>query len=44
MEAVELEEDEEDLEYDEEDDHNLLEGHTALKFLSAGGIAGAGVH
>jgi solute carrier family 25 phosphate transporter 23/24/25/41 len=29
---------------DEEDDegHHFLEGHTALKFLLAGGIAGAG--
>lgn len=34
-------------EYDEEEDevpvhHNWLEGHSALKFLLAGGIAGAG--
>lgn len=30
-------------EYDEEEEHhNWLEGHTALKFLTAGGIAGAG--
>jgi solute carrier family 25 phosphate transporter 23/24/25/41 len=29
---------------DEEDDesHHFLEGHTALKFLLAGGVAGAG--
>lgn len=35
---------EEDEPYYEEDDepHNWLEGHTAIKFLLAGGIAGAG--
>jgi hypothetical protein len=27
---------------EEEDHHSLLEGHAALKFLLAGGIAGAG--
>jgi solute carrier family 25 (mitochondrial phosphate transporter), member 23/24/25/41 len=30
-------------EYDvEEEHHNWLEGHSAIKFLAAGGIAGAG--
>jgi hypothetical protein len=32
----------EDYESEEEDHHSLLEGHAALKFLLAGGIAGAG--
>jgi len=42
MEATELEEEGHDY-YEEEDEHHgWLEGHTALKFLSAGGIAGAG--
>ena len=27
---------------DEEPDHHVLEGHSALKFLLAGGVAGAG--
>jgi len=29
-------------EEEEEEGHHFLEGHTALKFLLAGGIAGAG--
>lgn len=30
-------------EYDDDDEHHSwLEGHTALRFLAAGGIAGAG--
>ena len=29
-------------EYDVEEHHNWLEGHAAIKFLAAGGIAGAG--
>ena len=36
-------EDDRDDEIDEDDEkHSFLEGHTALKFLLAGGIAGAG--
>lgn len=29
-------------EKEEEESHHFLEGHTALKFLLAGGVAGAG--
>lgn len=47
---LEPDEEEEDEEYDyfdedeveEEEPHQFLEGHTAIKFLLAGGIAGAG--
>ena len=34
--------DEHDFEEDGEDHHDWLEGHPAIKFLLAGGIAGAG--
>jgi hypothetical protein len=36
------EEDEDFVEDDEMEDHSFLEGHTSLKFLFAGGVAGAG--
>jgi len=47
---LEPDDDEEDGEYDyfdedeveEEGQHQFLEGHTAVKFLLAGGVAGAG--
>lgn len=42
-----LDDDDDFEDYDEEGDeehHSWLEGHTALKFLTAGGIAGAGQH
>jgi hypothetical protein len=42
--SVRLEDDNTEEDYFEEDEesHNWLEGHTAIKFLMAGGIAGAG--
>lgn len=39
-----VEEDHHYYEDDEEEHHHFLEGHTALKFLLAGGVAGAGKH
>jgi solute carrier family 25 phosphate transporter 23/24/25/41 len=43
--SLDLAEDDDFEEYDleeEEEHHNWLEGHAAIKFLAAGGIAGAG--
>lgn len=48
--SVELQVDEDDYDFydenqgveQEEETHHFLEGHTALKFLLAGGVAGAG--
>lgn len=36
--------DNDSLDEDVEEHHDLLQGHTAVKFLLSGGIAGAGKH